>query len=266
MRTSEEVQAELKSFQDLWHGGFYTGEPRDPTFGLWGITSFLGVSHTLYLACCKANVTPSTVVLEIGCGRGAWTKLMLHAKHLYCLDALSAEHNGFFDYVGRQPNVDYFKVEDFSMKEIPFDSIDFTFSYDALCHVSFAGISEYAANLFSRMRQGAHGIWMVADYDKYNEFINNQSQFCALNALLPRAKYAFLRPLLKSVFHGITKWHTRRYSLRILNINEDETPRPGRWYHAGTSRTCHMLQAKGFTILDADMGFDFRSPIIHFRK
>jgi len=266
MRTKEEVQAELESFRDLWHGGFYAGDPRDPTFGLWGITSFLGISHVLYLACLKPNITPSTVVLEIGCGRGAWAKLMLHAKHLYCLDALSAEHNGFYDYVGRHPNVDYFQVEDFSLKDIPLDSIDFTFSYDALCHVSFAGISEYAANLFTRMRHGGHGIWMVADYDKYNEFVNNQVHFCVLNTLLPRKKYAFVRSLLESVFHEVTKWNTRRHGLHTLNINEDEIPHHGRWYNAGRQRTCHMLETKGFTVLDSDMGFDFRSPIIHFRK
>jgi len=30
MRTAGEVQAELESFRDLWRGGFYLGDPRDP--------------------------------------------------------------------------------------------------------------------------------------------------------------------------------------------------------------------------------------------
>ncbi len=266
MRENVQVQDELKAFQGIWHSGFYAGDPRNPTFGLWGITSFMGVSHAVYLACCKPNVMPSTTVLEIGCGRGAWTRLMLNAKHVYCLDALSAEHNGFYDYVGRLANVDYFKVEDFSLSEIPSDSIDFVFSYDALCHVSFTGISEYATNLFDRMRQGAHGVWMVADYEKYNRFVCNQQAYCVLNALLPRSKSLFIRPLLKFFVRIVTKWNDRRYRLRALNIEEDNAPRPGRWYHAGTKRTCQMLQEKGFTVMDEDMGLDFRSPLIHFRK
>jgi len=264
MKNKSDLQSELGSFKNIWHGGFYEGDPLNPYFGLWGITSFLGVSHALYLGCLKPNVTPSTTVLEIGCGRGAWTRLMLHAKQIYCLDALSVEHNGFYGYVGRHPHVNYFQVQDFSMKEIPVDSIDFSWSYDALYHVSFGGISEYAANLFPRMRQGGHGIWMVADYEKYNGFVNNPMRYCPLDTLLPRGRYAFLQPFLKLVFQKIVKRSIQ--GVQRKKINEDEIPLPGRWYHAGTKRTCDMLQANGFTVVDADMGFDFRSPIIHFRK
>ncbi len=265
-REQSKAQAELASFQDLWHGGFCEGNPSDPTFGLWGVSSYLGVSHAVYLACLKPYVKPSTVVLEIGCGRGAWSKLMLDAEHLYCLDALSAEHNGFYEYVGRHPNVTYNRVQDFALAGIPLDSIDFTFSYDALCHVSFGGISEYAQNLFPRMRAGGHGVWMVADYEKYNAFIRNQDQYCVLNGLMPRERYKFLRSLFGWIATRVTRWNSKRYGLHALDIHGDDTPRPGRWYHAGTARTCEMLESKGFTVVDADMGFDVRSPIIHFRK
>jgi len=266
MRSREASQAELASFQGLWPGGFFEGDPSDPAFGLWGVTSFLGVSHAVYLGCCKPYVNPSTVVLEIGCGRGAWTKLMLHARELYCLDALSAEHNRFHEYVGRHSHVVYIQVQDFSLREIPLDSIDFVFSYDALCHVSFAGISEYAENLFPRMRKGAHAIWMVADCGKYNAFLRRQAQLCVLNALFPRRDLFLLRGLHRLIVSGIVAWNNRRYRLAPLSATEDDIPRPGRWYNAGTARTCEMLRACGFTVLDPDMGFDFRSPLIHFCK
>lgn len=84
------------------------------------------------------------------------------AREIYCLDALPPHHNGFYDYVGRHDHVHHVTVEDFSMKAVPLDTIDFVFSNDALCHVSYDGICEYATNLFPRMRRGAHGIWMVA--------------------------------------------------------------------------------------------------------
>jgi SAM-dependent methyltransferase len=266
MKSKTDTKAELESFQKIWQGGFWEGDPLNPVFGLWGITSFIGVSHAIYLACIKPYVTPEMTVLEIGCGRGAWTKLLLKATHVYALDALSAEHNSFYDYVGRHANVDYVKVEDFSLNEIPLDSVDFVFSYDALCHVSFGGITEYATNLFPRMRKGSHGFWMVADYEKYNEFVANQDRYLPLSALLPRQKHPVVQQCMKRLFRALNRWNSRRHGLRLLDIHEDTLPRPGRWYHAGTQRTAEMLKAAGFTVLVADMGFDFRSPIIHFQK
>ncbi|MCJ7523940.1 MAG: class I SAM-dependent methyltransferase [Candidatus Aminicenantes bacterium] len=261
-----ELQSELRSFQDIWHGGFFLGDPADPAFGLWGLTSFIGVSHAIYLACIKPFVNENTTVLEIGCGRGAWTKLMLGAREIYCLDALPPEHNRFDDYVGRHDHIHYVTVEDFSLKEVPLAVIDFVFSYDALCHVSFDGISEYARNLFLRMRGGAHGFWMVADYHKYNEFVSRQDRYNVLQCLLPRKKYPLLGKLLRRFYCFLNRWNARRHHLDFLDEHENEQACPGRWYHAGLRRTCEMLERNGFTIVQADMGFDYRSPLIHFRK
>ena len=266
MKTDQKLKAELESFRHIWHGGYYGGNPADPVFGLWGINSFIGVSHALYLACIKPYIKPSVTVLEIGCGRGAWSKLMLGAKQVYCLDALSPEHNHFYEYVGRPRHVQYFKVEDFSLKEIPLDSIDFVFSYDALCHVSFEGISEYAASLYSRMKAGAHAFWMVADYEKYNRFLQMLDRTNVLNSLLPREKYPWIKKGLQALFGCLGRWNARRYGLKLLDLNEDAEPRPGRWYNAGTDRTCDMLRKIGFSVVDPDMGFDFRSPVIHFQR
>jgi len=152
------------------------------------------------------------------------------------------------------------------MKEIPLNSIDFIFSYDVLCHVSFDGISEYAGNLFPRMRKGAQGFWMVADYNKYNDFIACQDCYNILQCLLPRQKHTHLRRLLNRFFIRVNKWNARRHHLGFLDECEDDQARPGRWFHAGQQQTCEMLERNGFTIVQADMGFDYRSPLIHFRK
>jgi hypothetical protein len=266
MKNSSELRAELRSFKDLWHGGFFGCDPADPAGALWGITSFLGVSHAIYLACIIPHVKPSTTVLEIGCGRGAWTKLMLAAREIYCVDALPPQHNGFYEYVGRHDHVHYATAEDFSLKEVPLDAIDFTFSYDALCHVSFDGISEYAKNLFPRMRSGALGIWMVADYRKFNDFIAHQDSYNVLKCLLPRQKRPLLRKLTNSCFTRLNRWDTRRRNIHLMDEGEDNKASPGRWYHAGQQRTCEMLERNGFTIVQPDMGFDYRSPLIHFRR
>jgi hypothetical protein len=266
MKSTSELQAELSTFKDIWHGGFFSCNPADPVASPRGLTSFIGISHAIYLAGINAHTTPSTTVLEIGCGRGAWTRLMLAAREIYCLDALPPQHNGFYEYVGSHDHVHYVTVEDFSLKEVPLDAIDFVFSYDALCHVSFDGICEYATNLFPRMRKGAHGIWMFADYRKYNEFVAHQDSYNVLQCLPPRQKHPFLRKLLNSCFTRLNRWNAKRYNLALRDEDEDEHARPGRWYHAGQQRTCEMLDRKGFTIIKADMGFDYRSPLIHFCK
>jgi hypothetical protein len=243
MKSTSEFQAELNSFKDLWHGGFFSCNPANPAGGLWGLTAFIGVSHAIYLACIKPHITPSTAVLEIGCGRGAWTKLMLAAREIYCLDALTPQHNGFYEYVGRHEHVHYVTVEDFSLKEVPLDIIDFVFSYDALCHVSFDGICEYATNLFPRMRKGAHGIWMVADYRKYNEFIARQDSYNVLQCLLPRQKYPLLRKLLSFCFIRLNRWNARRYNLVLLDEGEDDHARPGAGITPGRSEPARCWSA-----------------------
>lgn len=266
MKSDQDLRKELESFQTLWQGGYFEGDPLDPTFGLYGLNAFLGVSRVIYVSCIRPYVGSETRVLEIGCGRGAWTKVMLHGKEVHCLDALSAEHNRFYEYVGRHPHVHYHHVSDFSMGMLADASMDYTFSNDSLCHVSFDGISRYACSLARVMRPGGHGFWMVADYRKYNRFMQELDRTNVLNCLLPRQNHPWCRRILAGLFRAIGAWNARRYDLHRLDPNEDDKPRPGRWYHAGTEETCRLLQDCGFRVLDEDMGIDHRSPMIHFQR
>ncbi len=266
MKTQEELGEELRSFQSLWEGGFYQGDPADPLFGLYGLHSYMGVSHAILCACVRPYVRPGVTALEIGCGRGAWTRHMLGAGTVYCLDALSAEHNGFWEHVGRHDHVRYFKVDDFTMSMVPEDGVDFVFSYDALCHVSFDGISAYARSLFPRMRRGAVAFWMVADYGKYNAFVASLERTNVLNAVRGWSGGRLYRLASRLVIGRMNRWSVRKYGLRRLEPDGDDAARPGRWYDAGGARTVAMLREVGYEIVSEDMGLDFRSPIIQFRK
>jgi len=118
------MHAEIKAFEGLWPGGYWEGDPADPhTVSSYsaidmneGYASqaavraekricaeelgFLSTLHVVYLMCIRNRVRDK-VVLEIGPGRGAWSKAILEsgAARLFALDALSAEHNQFFPYV-----------------------------------------------------------------------------------------------------------------------------------------------------------------------
>jgi len=267
MKDDKELQQELSSFQSLWKGGFYQGDPKNPFFGLYGIHSFMGVSHAIYLACIKPFIKSTTTVLEIGCGRGAWTKLMIQAKSIYCLDALSAKHNGFYDYVGIHNHVHYYQVSDFSMNMIPDNSIEYVFSYDTLCHVSYDGIQEYAINMYPKMKSGAVAFWMVADYEKYNRFVENLDKPNILYGLIPpRRKLKIISYFQKKIASRINIRQKKQFNLLKRNINEDNLAKSGRWYNVGKIQLVTLLTKIGYEIISEDMELDFRSPIVYFKK
>ncbi len=106
---------ELNSFNDLWKGGYFVGDPLEPMGpNEYGTLGFISITHATYLKCIAPFVNKDTSVLEIGPGRGAFTRCFIkhNAKHVYCVDALSAEHNKFWEYVGLHQEVEYHQVED----------------------------------------------------------------------------------------------------------------------------------------------------------
>src|SRR5690348_15251766 len=147
------LKHELDSFRNIWKDGYFEGDPLDPmgssNYGVFGYQSNL---YATYLHCIRPYIHSDTNALEIGPGRGAWTKTMLQAKELWCLDALSAEHNGFWQYVGKQAHIKYIQVTDFSCDMLPNDHFDYLFSFGCFPHMSFTALSEYMLNLYPKLR------------------------------------------------------------------------------------------------------------------
>jgi len=201
-------------------------------------------------------------VLEIGPGRGAWTRCFVERKaaEIWALDALSAEHNGFWEYVGRHPNIHYAQVEDNRCAMVPNESIDYFFSFGTFCHLSPEVIQGYLASVFAKMRPGAVGFLMIADYDKVNALAHAAPKFSIARALVGKRQLPtrLVWHLLSSVFktHGIER----------MLPDKDDAPSPGRWYHLGTARAIEMLRTAGFSICDPDVGVNHRDPVIHFEK
>ncbi len=258
---TEKLKEELSSFQGLWRGGYHEGDPLNPLARSgYGQIGYMSVLRVTYLRCIKPYINAETRAIEIGPGRGAWTKTMLAAKEIWALDAMSAEYNQFWEYVGKQPNVKYFQVEDFSCAMLPDNYFNYMFSFGCLCHVSFAGIEEYAKNLFPKLKPGANCFWLVADYEKYNRVVEDWKNNSIWSAAAPRGRrFAPARKLLE--------WFMRldhKFSRQLPDANDK--PSPGRWYHAGISRTCEMLRKFGYEIIDQDVETLLRDPIIHFCK
>lgn len=258
----EQLRAELAAFEGVWKGGFYVGDPLERMFSPYSLFGYVGVYFAIYHACIRPYVGPETVALELGPGRGAWTRTMLDAAEIWCLDALSAEHNGFWDYVGTEAadRVHYVQLQDFSCRELPDDRFDYLFSFDTLCHVSFAGIEEYVRNLRSKLEDGADCFVMVADFAKYRSFVDRARDL----SIFDRATSYLASPLLR-------RFLTRKgaeLNARLMGRYREfiAAPEANGWFDAGTARMCELLERHGYTVVSPDLGLDPRSPIVHFRK
>ncbi len=258
------LNEEIESFKNLWKGGYFVGNPLDPMGHSDYLTmGFMSVLYVTYLCCIRPYVNTESIVLEIGPGRGPWTKafLELNCKEIWCLDALSAEHNKFYDYIGRQDNVKYFQVNDFSCNMLPEDYFSYLFSFGCFCHISFEGIKEYMVNLYPKLKKGAQCFIMIADYEKYNNALRNIEHISAFRSLPKSIYYSF-----KWVEYLYNRFILKKYRMKLMNLKEDKNPYPGRWYNAGIDRMCNMLEYSGYNIIQKDMLCNHRDPIIYFLK
>src|ERR1700759_3564339 len=110
------------SFKTIWRGGYFEGVPTHPMapseYGLFGFHSSL---YLIYRVCIRPYITADTRVLEIGPGRGAWTKAIadLGPKQVTAIDVVDPEYAGFWQYVGRRSNVQHIVVKDCDLADIP---------------------------------------------------------------------------------------------------------------------------------------------------
>jgi phospholipid N-methyltransferase len=263
-------------WEGFWKGGYYEGEPLDP-FGesSYAQMGFMSVLHAIYQVCIKPNVTPGANVLEIGPGRGAWTKTMLAAEEIWCLDVNTAEHNGFWQHVGEENRhkVRYLHVSEFSCSELPNEHFDFLFSYGTFCHIPVEGQRLYFRNLLGKMRKGAHAAIMVADYDKYNAAVR---QYGNLSVALRRypSTLKFGRRLFdlgRTLRDAATLLTGRRppgvlFDPMALRESGAVERAQGAWFHAGIDETCRFVQSVGWEVVNRDIGLCVRDPLILLRR
>jgi phospholipid N-methyltransferase len=265
--TTDDLQSQLHQFDGLWRGGYYEGDPLDPlSASSYQSIGYMSVLHATYLCCVKPFVDSSTTALEIGPGRGAWTRAILaqHPREVWCLDALSREHNGFDEYVGRRENVHYFQVKDFLCNDLPDEHFDFLFSFGCFCHLSPTAIQEYLRNLHPKLKSGAHAFVLVADYDKYNRAVTDPI-FNAERIVLMTPRNVVRRLWNRLASAAMQKKYPRS-DWYLQDKNQGPELAPGRFYHAGASETSIVLRDLGYEVLDEDVSTVFRDPIIHFRR
>ncbi len=245
MKTEDELKEELASFQQYWHGG--TSRAKMGWKESIRVSIFQDL-EAIYKTCISPYIASYVTVLEIGADGGFWTQRMLNADRVFCFDVLSFEHTGFFkriapeitDSMPIKDNITYFQVKDFECKELDDYSIDYLFSYDTFCHISYSGAEAYLKNLYPKLKYGSNCFIMIADADKYD----NQSG-------------------------RIKLMETAGYNNFEAFVNDyDGCPVNGRWYFYGTERFCSLLDKYNYSLVSKDVAIDIDklSPIVHFRK
>lgn len=160
----------MDDFASIWKGGYYEGDPMDPKSpSSYGDLSNMSILHATYLRCIKPYISSEKIALEIGPGRGAWSRCMLGFKELHVMDPVLPEVSGFWEYVGNHSHIHYHIVHDYSCQQLQYNSIDYMFSFGTLCHISWENIRLYAESLSTKLRPGADCFWMIADRYKYKE-------------------------------------------------------------------------------------------------
>jgi SAM-dependent methyltransferase len=260
-----------EKFREIWKGGYYEGDPMEPmSRSSYGICGFNSVLYTVYLTCIRPYINSDTRVLEIGPGRGAWTKTLLKrgAKKVFVIDAAPPEHTGFWDYVGKTDRVEYNTVSDLTLAPIPDGGIDFFFSFGVFCHLSPESCETYISSLARKLRPGAEAFLMIADYDKFNRCIDDVDRV-SLKAFLARNPDKIWQPT-RLAFNATWKFFGNRMINSRISKQEDlegtHAKSAGRWYHWGLDRACEVIEREGFTIVERDMEIVARDPVIHFRK
>ena len=260
-----------KQFSEAWEGGYYEGDPLDPmaesTYGVYGYSSSL---YTVYLACIRPYVGPKTVALEIGPGRGAWSRAILsrHCARLYAVDVAPAEHTHFWDYVGRDERVSYLVAENFELSDIPNASIDFLFSFGVFCHLRPQMCESYIQSLSRKMKTQANGFLMYADFDKYNHCLDNADS-TSLKRFFDHQTRKVWMPV-KWAYSAM--WHSFRSKVDLERVSKTRahnlTDASGRtsWYHWGVQDACRAILNAGFEVVEPDIRAIGRDPITHFRK
>lgn len=242
----KKLEKELLLFQNIWHDGFYTGYQKKRNQK--GLEKYL--KKTL-----KKKKFREASLLEIGSGGGQWTKFIYDLKifdKIYCIDALSSEHNKFWEYLGSDSKkvISYFKVEDFSLDFINDNSLDYVFSYDTFCHISLTGTEAYLESLSKKCKDEADILIMYADPEKYLK--SEPENRDHLIAYLPEKKseYEFDDNLL----------------IQDALSDSDSEPLEPRWYWLGEEKYLEISKKYNFKVVNADLNIDKTNPITLLQK
>lgn len=129
-----------------------------------------GSYRRCFMEAARPHLHDSSVVMELGPGRGSWTHALLTyvpRGQVHTVDFVEvSEWLRAEDHGGRLVN---HRVQDDSFDSLPDDAFDFFFSFGVLCHNTTRAIGEIMGNALPKMRPGGIAIHQYGDWDKLQQ-------------------------------------------------------------------------------------------------
>lgn len=116
-------------------------------------------------------INKDIVALEIGPGGGRWTQYLSKAKHLYVVDVFQELLDETKKNI-QSSNVSFIKNNGTDFPEVPFNSIDYVFSFDVFVHLDLDVIEKYLINAKTILKPDGVFFIHYSDKTKYEGFIN----------------------------------------------------------------------------------------------
>jgi hypothetical protein len=128
-----------------------------------------GCYHRIYRQAILPFLTPASSVLEIGPGRGSWSRAILDAIPegvLHTVDFIDV--TSWLEPERYEPRLVCHTVDDMSFDCVPDRAFDFCWSFGVLCHHSLRQIEAILRNTRSKMKSDGIAVHQYGDWSKLN--------------------------------------------------------------------------------------------------
>jgi hypothetical protein len=149
-------------------------------------------------------------------------------------------------------------VRDASLREVADETIDFFFSFGVFCHLPEPVIAEYLASLHRKLKSGAHGFFLVADFKRFNSTARSGGPLARLFRMRRFTPQRIVHRTMTTLFRS-------RMGLALMHYDPGDTSL-ARWFDLGEARACELAEKAGLRVVEGDVGTCPRDPIIHVVK
>jgi len=119
----------------------------------------------------SAYLKPHYKILEIGCGKGTWTRALLKKIPKGELTAIDfQEASSWLRPEIYKHRLKVIQIFDNSFKELPDNYFDFFWSFGVLCHNNSENISIILKNSLSKMKTGGIAVHQYGAWEKLERF------------------------------------------------------------------------------------------------